>query len=212
MGDGQRERCLVNGRERGEEEELKSQEASIRVSRLAEEPGEFWSSAAASLKPSVRVTMSVGGLGQAQNEAGGGSTRIGGGGGGGGGSSRSSSGGDSSGGVAAARDSRLRYGAQRASESWAGRAGGGRQQQQVETAAAGSAGFVPLVSQACAVPCVQGCATVPVSSLGLGSVGCWSWFTRRLGGGGTRRDEARRDEGRVDGALEGRGTRRDRVL
>lgn len=71
MGDGQRERCLVNGRERGEEEELKSQEVSIRVSRLAEEPGEFWSSAAASLKPSVRV---VGGLGQAQNDAGGGST------------------------------------------------------------------------------------------------------------------------------------------
>lgn len=201
MGDGQRERCLVNGRERGEEEELKSQEASIRVSRLAEEPGEFWSSAAASLKPSVRVTMSVGGLGQAQNEAGGGSTRVGAGGGGGG--SRSSSGGDSSGGgVAAARDSRLRYGAQRASESWAGRAGGGRQQQQVETAAAGSAGFVPLVSQACAVPCVQGCATVPVSSLGLGSVG---WFTRRLGGGGTRRDETRRGETRDEWTERWRG-------
>lgn len=52
-------------------------------------------------------------------------------------------------------------------------------------------------------------AIVPpcVSSLGLGSVGCWSWFTR-LGGGGTAR---RRDEmkGRVDGALEGRGTRHE---
>jgi len=72
MGNGQRERCLVNGCERAEEEELKSQEVSIRVSRLAEEPGEFWSSAAASLKPSVRVMIPVGGLGQAQDDAGGG--------------------------------------------------------------------------------------------------------------------------------------------
>ena len=96
MGDGQRERCLVNGCER--EEELKSQEVSIRVSRLAEEPGEFWSSAAASLKPSVRVTMPVGGLGLAQDVAGGSSLQAGGGGGGGG---------DSRSGVAAAaaRDS-----------------------------------------------------------------------------------------------------------
>jgi len=61
---------------REREEELKSQEVSIRVSRLAEEPGEFWSSAAASLKPSVRVTMPVGGLGLAQDVAGGGSSRV----------------------------------------------------------------------------------------------------------------------------------------
>ena len=119
MGDGQRERCFLNGRERGEEEEVKSQEVSIRVSRLAEEPGEFWSSAAASLKPSVRVMISVGGLGQAQDDAGGGSTRVD---AGGGGDCRGSGcGGD----VAAARDSRLRCGAQRASR---GQAGGGRQQ------------------------------------------------------------------------------------
>ena len=123
MGDGQRERCLVNGREVGEEEELKSQEVSIRVSQLAEEPGEFWSSAAASLKPSVEVIVSVGGLGQAQDDAGGGSTRIGAAGGSGDCSGSGSCGGG--GGVAAARDSRLRYGAQRASR---GQAGGGRQQ------------------------------------------------------------------------------------
>ncbi|KAM0705568.1 hypothetical protein Q7P35_006927 [Cladosporium inversicolor] len=123
------------------EEELKSQEVSIRVSRLAEEPGEFWSSGAASLKPSVRVTISVGGLGQAQNDAGGGSTRMV---AGGGGDSGSSSGG---GGVAAARGSRLRYGAQRASR---GKADGGRHRQfewqqwrQQQLADAGPAGFVP---------------------------------------------------------------------
>lgn len=48
-------------------------------------------------------------------------------------------------------------------------------------------------------------AIVPpcVSSLGLGSVGCWSWFTRLSGGGTARR------KGRVDGALEGRGTRHE---
>lgn len=106
-----------------------------------------------------------------------------------------------------------RYGTQRASR---GQAGGGRQ-QQVETAAAGSAGFVPLVSQACAVPCVQGCATVPVSSLGLGSqlaVGAGS----RGGWAGAERDETRRDEGRTSGGRsaggerhKARGTRRDRV-
>ena len=106
MGDGQRERCLVNGREIEREQELKSQEVSIRVSRLAEEPGEFWSSAAASLKPSVRVTMPVGGLGLAQDVAGGGSSR--GGGGGGGDNSRS-------GVAAAARDSGPR---RETSESW----------------------------------------------------------------------------------------------
>lgn len=58
-------------------------------------------------------------------------------------------------------------------------------------------------------------AIVPpcVSSLGLGSVGCWSWFTR-LGGGGTQRDEARRGtSGRSAGGErhKARGTRRNRV-
>jgi hypothetical protein len=105
MGNGQREMCLVNGREVEREEELKSQEVSIRVSRLAEEPGEFWSSAAASLKPSVRVIISVGRLGQAQNDASGGSTRVGAGGGGDGGSS--SAGGGETRGYSTARSERV---------------------------------------------------------------------------------------------------------
>lgn len=136
MGDGQRERCLVNGREIEREQELKSQEVSIRVSRLAEEPGEFWSSAAASLKPSVRVIILSAVSGRHRMMR-----------------------------VEAARelvlvavvmvvvvvlvvvllrrDSRLQYSAQRASR---GQTDSGRQQQQwrqQQLADAGSAGFVP---------------------------------------------------------------------
>ena len=185
MGDGQRERCLVNGREVEREEELKSQEVSIRESRLAEEPGEFWSSAAASLKPSVRVIISVRGVGQAQNDAGGGITRVGAGGGGDGGSS-------SAGGVVAA--ARLEATVQRAaSESWAGRQWSAA--AAVETAAIGRCRLSRLcpVGQACAVPCVQLChrACLPLvwalMAVGAGSRG-WAGAERR-------------DEGRADRAL-----------
>ena len=183
MGDGQRERCLVNGREVEREEELKSQEVSIRVSRLAEEPGEFWSSAAASLKPSVRVTISVGGLGQAQNDAGGGTTGDGAGGGGDSGSS------SSGGGVVVAAGETRGYDTARSERvvgrrmvvgtgSLSGSSGDSSNwQMQAQQALSRRSGLCGAL-RAIVPPCV--------SSLGLGSDGCWSWFTR-LGGGGTAR-------------------------
>lgn len=75
-----------------------------------------------------------------------------------------------------------------------------RQQQQAQQAL--SRWSVRLVRcLACKV--VPPCQCLPLAWAQLaGSRGGWA---------GAERDETRRDEGRVDGALEGRGTRRDRV-
>lgn len=95
------------------------------------------------------------------------------------------------------------------SESWAD---GGRQAVRVaavvETAATGRCRLSRLcpVGQACAVPCVQPCdgaSVFPWSGLLAVGAGSRGWAA------GAERDETRRDEGRVDGALEGRGTRHE---
>jgi hypothetical protein len=101
MGGGQRDRCLVNGHERGGAEVARGLDSR----RDSLKSREKFGAAAASLKPSVRVTISVG-LGLAQQGRG----------------RRRCSVGDGSGGGVAARDSRL--GARErcfASESWVGR-------------------------------------------------------------------------------------------
>ena len=172
------------------------QEVSIRVSRLAEEPGEFWSSAAASLKPSVRVMIAVGGLGQAQDDAGRGSTRVG---AGGGGDSRGS--GCGGGDVAAARDSRLRCGAQRASR---GQAGGGRQQVSGDSSS--------RLSRLCPVGQSGLCGALRARSCHRASVFPWpglSWLVHAAVGRGrnaTRRGETR-DEWTERWRGEAQGTR-----
>lgn len=89
-----------------------------------------------------------------------------------------------------------------ASESWAGRwwsaASEWRQQQQAQQAL--SRWSVRLVRcLACKV--VPPCQCLPLAWAQLaGSRGGWA---------GAERDETRRDEGRVDGALEGRGARHE---
>jgi hypothetical protein len=62
------------------------------------------------------------------------------------------------------------------------------------------------VGQACAVPCVRPvrrASVFPWSGLLAVGAGSRGWAA------GAERDETRRDEGRVDGALEGRGTRHE---
>lgn len=176
MGDGQRDRCLVNGCEREGAEVARGLDAR----RDSLKSREKFGAAAASLKPSVRVTISVGGLGLAQ-VADGGSAQVDGG----------------SGGGVAARGSSLR-----AQEVCSERVVGrqmvvGRQRQWRQQQLVGRCRLCP-VGQACAVPCVQGRPLVPPCFLSglwelVHAVGRGRNETRRAVEGGRSVGEKARD-------------------